>query len=304
MKKNVYKSLIGHAIILLILVVDVSFLWKKKPDPTQVPIVVDLSQLKISQLTNLPPKAKKGDKDEEASKVKRKVEKKAEPPKPKKPEPKKEAPKPEPKPKPAPKKKEAELVSEKPKPKPKPVPKPKPKPKPAPKKVEAKKEPPKKEEPKLENPLKSLLASVDALEKEEGNKSSVAKIKDVENVKNMGIEGGTKGSYFSELSISEIDAIAGRLRACWNLDPGAQGIQNMIIEIRAYLNKDGTVKDVKILDTSRYSSDRAFRAVADSARRAVYVCAPYAVFSNNYADDYDKWKTMLLRFDPLDASIK
>lgn len=97
----------------------------------------------------------------------------------------------------------------------------------------------------------------------------------------MGIEGGTGGSYFSELSISEIDAIAGRLRACWNLDPGAMGIKDMIIEIRAFLNKDGSVRKVDIINTSRYNSDAHFRSVADSARRAVYICAPYSILPIN-----------------------
>ena len=78
----------------------------------------------------------------------------------------------------------------------------------------------------------------------------------------------------------------------------------MIIEIRAYLNRDGSVREVKILDTGRYNSDRYFRSVADSARRAVYICAPYSIFAEKYPEKYDLWNTMLLRFNPLDASIK
>ena len=78
----------------------------------------------------------------------------------------------------------------------------------------------------------------------------------------------------------------------------------MIIEVRVFLNKDGSVRDAQILDTSRYNSDKAFRSVAESARRAVYVCQPYSIFANRYADKYDMWKTMLLRFNPLDASIQ
>lgn len=167
----------------------------------------------------------------------------------------------------------------------KPAPKPVPKPVKKPAVPEKPKPQPKKEEPKLANPLKSLLASVDALEKE-GEKDQTATIKEDAEVNNMGIEGGTGGSYFSELSISETDAIAGRLRACWNLDPGAMGIQDMIIEIRAYLNRDGSVREVKILDTGRYNSDRYFRSVADSARRAVYICEPvYSIFAEKYPEN-------------------
>lgn len=293
---------------------DVPYLWHTKPDMSQAPIIVDLSKLKIAEMTNLPPKAKKGDEDKAASSIKRKIEEKYTKEEPKenpkveekKEEPKKEEPTPvkdeEAKPikqdflvAPQPSKPKAPVKKVEPKPQP---------PKPEPKKDTPKKNETKKEEPQLANPLKSLLASVDALEKEEGPTSQVATIKDVEGVQNMGIEGGSSGSYFSELSISEIDAIAGRLRACWNLDPGAQGIKDMIIEIRAYLNQDGSVRDVKILDAGRYSSDKAFRSVADSARRAVYVCAPYTIFAKQYPEKYDMWKTMMLRFNPLDGNIK
>ena len=78
----------------------------------------------------------------------------------------------------------------------------------------------------------------------------------------------------------------------------------MIIEIRAFLNKDGSVRKVDIINTSRYNSDAHFRSVADSARRAVYICAPYSIFADKYADKYDKWNTMLLRFNPLDGQIR
>ncbi len=310
MDKAVKKSLLLHLVVFLMMIVDLPLFWSNRATLNQVPIIVDLKDVKISEMTNLPPKAKFGKEDKAASKVKRKVEEKYT---------KDEAPQEEVKSK-AKAKEETTETKETPKPpkqdflvapqpkKPKvPVKKaaPKPAPKPQPKKPQPKKEAPKpKDEPKLANPLKSLLASVDALEKETGNKSATATIKEGTDVANMGIEGGTGGSYFSELSISEIDAIAGRLRACWNLDPGAQGIKDMIIEVRVFLNKDGTVRDAKILDMSRYNSDKAFRSVAESARRAVYVCQPYSIFANRYADKYDLWKTMLLRFNPLDASIK
>lgn len=312
--KALKKSLILHVGVFLLMIVDLPLFWSNRTTLSQVPIIVDLKDIKISEMTNLPPKAKFGEKDEAASKVKRKVEEKftqeetpKEEPKPKEKDAKsveettdaKEAPKP---PKQdflvAPQPKKPNVPVKKPEPKAVPTP---PK-KPTPPKPDAK--PIEKNDPKLANPLKSLLASVDALDKEVGNKSAEATVKEGTKVSNMGVEGGTGGSYFSELSISEIDAIAGRLRACWNLDPGAQGIKDMIIEIRVSLNKDGTVRDVKILDTSRYNSDKSFRSVADSARRAVYVCAPYSIFSNRYLDKYDLWKTMLLRFNPLDASIK
>lgn len=313
MKQSLYKSIALHLVAFLLMVVDLPLFWHNKTTLNQVPIIVDLNNVKISEMTNLPPKAKMGKEDQAASKVKRKIENNYTKEEPKKNDKREVAE--EQDETPAPKEVKAEepkqdyLVAPQPKKtvkkvkkKPVPVPqaKPKPKVKPKPKKEEKQ---PEKGKPKLANPLKSLLASVDALEKEVGNKSQTATIKEGTEVNNMGIEGGTGGSYFSELTISEIDAIAGRLRACWNLDPGAMGVKDMVVEIRAFLNKDGSVRKVDILDSSRYNSDTHFRSVADSARRAVYICAPYSIFAEKYANDYDKWNTMLLRFNPLDASI-
>lgn len=315
MRKSLYKSLALHLLVFIIFMIDLPLFWHRDDPFRQVPIIVDLNKVKISEMTNLPPKAKRGKEAKAASTIKRKIEDNYTQDKPK--EKPAEEKKPEAK---SDKKQEVQAVDEKPEepkddylvaPQPKkpkapvkkkqekfvPVQKPKPKPKQKPK---AKAE----KTPELANPLKSLLASVDALEKNLGETSQEAVIEEDAEVNNMGVEGGTQGSYFSELSISEIDAIAGRLRACWNLDPGAMGAQNMIVEIRAYLRQDGSVDQVDILDQSRYNSDTHFRSVADSARRAVYICAPYKIFAEKYADNYDMWKTMLLRFNPLDATIK
>lgn len=307
------KSIALHLAVFILCLVDLPLFFWNKPTVGQVPIIVDLKDVKISEMTNLPPKAKIGKEDKAASQVKRKIEKKYSkeepkeeaPAEPEKMEPKKEKTPEPPAAKPEPPKRD-HLVAPQPK---KPAPKVETKketPKPQPKKAEPKKKPAKKEDtkkPELANPLKSLLASVDALEKAEGPTDATATIKEGTEVNNMGIEGGTGGSYFSELSISEIDAIAGRLRACWNLDPGAMGIEDMIVEIRAQLNQDGTVRQVEIVDSSRYRSDGHFRSVAESAVRAVHICAPYSILADKYAEKYDMWKVMHLRFNPMDNSV-
>lgn len=316
MKQSLYKSLALHFVVFLLIMVDIPLFWHNKTTLNQVPIIVDLNNVKISEMTNLPPKAKMGKEDKAASKVKRKIENNYTKEEPKKDDKRPTAKEPEEETAPeeaaptepkkdylvAPQPKKPKAPKKKPTP-PVPAAKPKPKPKPKPE-VKKEQKQPEKGKPQLANPLKSLLASVDALEKEVGNTNQEATIKEGTEINNMGIEGGTGGSYFSELSISEIDAIAGRLRACWNLDPGAMGIKDMIIEIRAFLNKDGSVRKVDIINTSRYNSDAHFRSVADSARRAVYICAPYSIFADKYADKYDKWNTMLLRFNPLDGQIR
>lgn len=316
MKEYIYKSLALHIAVFVILMIDIPlFFWSRNNDMQSVPIIVDLKDVKISEMTNLPPKAKFDKEDKKAEMIKKKEEKtytKEEEAAPQETTPKEIKEVPEEtteKTEEAPKEpKQDFLVAPQPKKPNTPTPpkkaepvRPQPK-KPQPPKSTAAKTDEKK--PELVNPLKSLLASVGDMEKQLGEKDSEATIKEGTKVNNMGIEGGTGGSYFSELTISEMDALAGRLRACWNLDPGARGIEDMIIEVRAFLNQDGTVKDVKILNTSRYGSDAAYRSVADSARRAVYICAPYTILSEKYSSKYDKWKTMLIRFNPLDGSVK
>ncbi len=315
-RSSLYQSLALHAIAIVLMAVDLPFLWRKNMTLDQVPIIVDLNDVKISEITNLPTKAEFADKDSPATKAKPEERKSKDDTKPQeiKPEqpdnsnkeenvPDDEAPS-DPKqdfivpPQPS----KPKLPERKPEPKrPTPPPQPK-KPTPPKKQPEPKKAAPK-NQPVLDNPLKDLLASVDSLEKKLGEQNANATIKSGTQVNNMGIEGGIGGSYFSDLSISEADAIAGRLRACWNLDPGAMGIEDMIIEIRAYLNKDGTVREVDILDKSRYNSDRHFRSVADSARRAVFVCQPYNILAQKYPQKYDMWKTMLLRFNPISHTV-
>ena len=306
MTSGLKKSIALHLLFLVLWFVEVPMFWWNRPDPSQAPIIVDLKDVKISEITNLPPKAKFGEEDKEASKVKRKIENnytkeeksesqevKEEKVKEKKEEPKVEEEKP----------KKDFLVAPQPK-------KPQIKKQAKKEEIKKKKEPiktPKKEEkkdePTLANPLKSLLASVDALEKE-ANTAQTATIKEGTDVANMGVEGGTAGSYFSELSISEMDALSGQLRACWNLDPGAMGIEDMIIEIKAQLNQDGGVYSVKVMNKARYTTDSHFRSVADSAVRAVHICAPYKILSEKYATKYEEWKVLRLRFNPIDQSVK
>lgn len=333
MKRYLYRSIGLHITAFLILILDLPMFGSPKMTMGQAPIIVDLKDIKLAEMTNLPPKAVFGEEDKKATAPKEEKkptpnwtkEEKANEPEPE-PEVKAEAPKKDfvdTTPEPEPEKKPAPKPESKPKPKPvpkparkpvpKPTPKPKPKPAPKPKTPEIKKATPKKqEEPKtISNPLKSLMDSVSAMEKEIGKEVAPAVIKTGTEVNNMGIEGGTSGSYFSDLTISETDAIAGHLRECWNFDPGGRGVEDMIIEIRAHLSKAGTITNVEILDKSRYNSDPYFRAVAESAKRAIYLCQNkngvniYKVFADKYADKYDSlWNTIKLRFNPMDASIK
>lgn len=58
MKAALYKSLALHAVVFLLFMVDLPLFWREDMVVSQPPIIVDLEQVKISEITNLPAKAK------------------------------------------------------------------------------------------------------------------------------------------------------------------------------------------------------------------------------------------------------
>lgn len=300
-------SAILHTVIIAFLLWDWSFTLKEY-EKTNVPVImIDLKKVQIGELTNLPQKVKKQTpKKQEAKAPSKKTEKqkttvKKTAPKPQaKPEPVK--PKEQPKPKDSvkavepPKKQEKsvkkEIKKEPPRAEAKPTPKP-----------ESVKEQPKK---KKSDGLKSLLASVEDIKKNAKPSTTVQDTPQTGQEVQEGIEGGTEGSLMQPLTISEKDLIANKLRSCWNVDAGLSGIENMIVEIRAYVNRDGSIRDVKILNMR---SDEAFRSVAESARRAIYICAdlkeesPFKMLADKRGDSYQSWKEIFVRFNPLDGGV-
>ena len=300
-------SAVLHSVIIAFLLWDWSFTLKEYEKSSVPVIMIDLKKVQIGELTNLPQKVKKQTpKKQEAKAPPKKTAKQKTTVK--KTTPKPQA-KPEPvKPKEQPKPKDSVKAVEPPKKQEKPV------------KKEIKKEPPRaepkptvKSEPVKEQPkkkksdgLKSLLASVEDIKKNARPSTSVQDTPQTGQEVQEGIEGGTEGSLMQPLTISEKDLIANKLRSCWNVDAGLSGIENMIVEIRAYVNRDGSIRDVKILNMR---SDEAFRSVAESARRAIYICAdlkeesPFKMLADKRGDSYQSWKEIFVRFNPLDGGV-
>ncbi|MBQ9271826.1 MAG: hypothetical protein IJ218_06150 [Alphaproteobacteria bacterium] len=327
MNKYLKQSIILHIAVFVAIWIDMPDFWHHDMTLGQNPIIVDLSQVRIDELTNLPTKAEFGPEDQKATVTEHKEqytsesETKSEP-EPVKDEPKNEPiedtkedfvapPEPEKKPEPKPEKK----PEPKPTPKKPPVPNAKPKPKqeskPEQKKTEPKPQDNKQkqeEERKVRsNALKSLMNEIDNDKNIDlGAQNQKAMIKEGTPVNNMGIEGGnSQGSYFSDLTISETDAIASLLRQNWNLDPGAMGIDNMRVEIRVSMKRDGSIDSIDFVDKNRYNTDPNYRSVAESARRAIIQTenAFKQVFGQKYADKYEVWSTLRLYFDPLDKGV-
>ena len=333
MNKYLKQSIVLHIAVFVLFMIDLPN-WHHDMTLGSAPIIVDLSQVRIDEMTNLPSKAEFGPEDRKATVAERKKEEQytkdvaPEPePEPAKPEEKTaqekqpdvapdekptevkqdylEAPKPEkkpekkPEPKPTPK--QPPVPSSKPKPKPQPKPKPDNKPK------DTKNAKPEEKAALQSSALKSLMQEIDNTKNLDiGETTQSAMIKEGTQVNNMGIEGGnSNGSYLSDLTITETDAIASLLRQNWNLDPGAIGLENMRVEIRVHLNRDGSIKKIEFLDMGRFNSDPGYRSVAESAQRAIIATQQVFkdVFAGKYSGNYDNWSTLRLNFDPLDKGV-
>ncbi len=92
------------------------------------------------------------------------------------------------------------------------------------------------------------------------------------------------------------DAIRQRVEKCWIVPAGAKASDKQVIPIRLWLNTDGTLlRQPQLMDKSGMS-DNFYRAAAESALRAVRMCAPYELPK----DRYNLWREITLNFDPSD----
>ena len=96
--------------------------------------------------------------------------------------------------------------------------------------------------------------------------------------------------------------LAGQVRRqvqpCWNFDAGARDPASLIVEMRVFLNPDGSLSgQPEILDRSRYLSDPFFRSAAERAQRAVLDCQPF----NLPRESHSLWSSLLIRFNPAEA---
>jgi outer membrane biosynthesis protein TonB len=106
----------------------------------------------------------------------------------------------------------------------------------------------------------------------------------------------------SQLTASEKDLVIQQIERCWDVPAGARDAKDLVVEIKASVNPDGTVRDATIVDTSRYATDPFFRAAADSAKRAVLnpQCTGPQDPLKLPADEYQAWRNLDLFFNPKD----
>lgn len=83
---------------------------------------------------------------------------------------------------------------------------------------------------------------------------------------------------------------------CWNPPAGVDGLREVgAVEIRAEFRQNGEVVSAEVADQDRLATDRAFRSVAESARRAVFNCAPLQGMPGEF---YQQWRVVILEFRP------
>ncbi len=288
---SLFTSVIFHIAIVVFMTVGIAFTPERE---INIPPPITVEFAKVSDLTQTPdptpkPPVKKPEEEKKPEPPKKKEEKpKAAatntsdvPVAPVK-EPKKEEPKPpeqeaevKPAPKPEPKKEEK---------------KPDPPPKETNKKAAEKAPEPKKEEPKETAPPQRDFGSVlrNLAESEPQDEAEVAD----EEVPTV----GQQAPLGEQLTISELDALRRQLEGCWNVPIGARDIENMIIDVNIIVGQDRVVQQAGIVDKARYNSDSFYRAVADTAIRAVYSpsCSPL----NLPEGKYEMWKNIIVEFNP------
>ncbi|HTW54119.1 MAG TPA: hypothetical protein VME45_19685 [Stellaceae bacterium] len=101
----------------------------------------------------------------------------------------------------------------------------------------------------------------------------------------------------SQLTASEMDLVREQISRCWNINAGAKDAKDLVVEIRASVQPDGTVTQATIVDQGRMN-DPVWRAAAESARRAFFnpQCTPLKL----PPDKYDTWKDLDVDFSPKD----
>jgi len=99
-----------------------------------------------------------------------------------------------------------------------------------------------------------------------------------------------------KMTMTEMDALRAQLQGCWNVPIGGKDAENTQVDIFMVINPDRTLQSAKVVDSARYNSDSFFRAMADSAMRAVRnpLCSPFQL----PPDKYDVWKRTTVTFDP------
>ena len=100
---------------------------------------------------------------------------------------------------------------------------------------------------------------------------------------------------FSELTLSEEDALKAQIYSCWSIPLGLPYNENLLVRIKLKLKPDGSVIKTEVLDHARMNKpgESFYKVLAESALRAIQLCQPLRVPTKGY----ERWKDLQLNFD-------
>jgi hypothetical protein len=262
MTKSLIYSLIFHSVMIMLTVLSLPFMIR---EPIDLPPIVSVELIQISDKTNIPfaPKARKI--IEETKKKEERVVSEQAPPSAKAKE------KPDRIPMPDEKKEKKEIVK-------------------------------KKQNPEEVKP--EIRQSSEFEKKEIVDTNQIAalidKAKEEEAIKEKKTDKVTqssqKNSFATGLTLSEEDALRAQIFGCWSVPLGLPYDEDLLVRIKLKLKKDGTIMNSEILDHQRMNTpgQKFYKVLAESALRAVRLCQPLKVPPTGY----DKWKEIQLNFNP------
>jgi len=263
MIKSLIYSLTFHSVMILLTILSLPFMLR---EPIDLPPIVSVELIQISDKTNIPyaPKARKIIEETKKKEEKRLVSEQAPP-------------------------------SAKAKEKPDRIPLPN-------EKKEEKKIVKKKQNPEEVKP--EIRQSSEFEKKEVIDTNQIAalidKAKVEETVKQKKrdkiTQSSQKNSFATGLSLSQEDALRAQIFGCWSVPLGLPYDEDLLVRIKLSLKKDGTITKSEILDHQRMNrpGQKFYKVLAESALRAVRLCQPLKVPPTGY----DKWKEIQLNFNP------
>ena len=109
-------------------------------------------------------------------------------------------------------------------------------------------------------------------------------------------QSSVKNSFATGLTLSEEDALRAQIFGCWSVPLGLPYDEDLLVRIKLQLKKDGTIMKSEILDHQRMNKpgQKFYKVLAESALRAVRLCQPLKVPPTGY----EKWKDIQLNFNP------
>ena len=118
----------------------------------------------------------------------------------------------------------------------------------------------------------------------------------VEKKSNKLTQSSDKNSFATGLSLSEQDALRAQIFGCWTVPLGLPYDDDLLVRIKLQLKQDGTIIRSEILDHERMNrpGQKFYKVLAESALRAVRICQPLKVPLSGY----EKWKDIQLNFNP------